>query len=152
MYLFMYEVCSSSVSFCSVVFFDTCLHKVLYLLQIRDLDYLNYVRRKHSILQVKNNDHMCMARCIMTWKAKLDGHLKYSSIRKGCKIQEEIAIDLHRQAGVRTDEPCGVEEAEKFQKCLPGYQIIIISIDNRDSIIYEGPPAGDQRIILYLGK
>ena len=43
----------------------------------------------------------CVARAIVTAKAKIDGHEQWNSIQRGRRIQEELALELHAKAGVR---------------------------------------------------
>ena len=78
---------------------------------------------KKSIIQIKNEDDLCCARAIVTAKARVDQHPKWNSIRLGKKIQQELAVRLHRQANV-PQGPCGYDELIKFAKALPEYCLI----------------------------
>jgi hypothetical protein len=72
-------------------------------------------------------------------RARLDGHPKYPSIRKGCKIQEVLAERLHEKADV-PKKRCGFEEIKKFQYFLhPEYQLIVFSSLYFDCVFFKGP-------------
>ena len=60
-----------------------------------------------------NDDNLCCARAIVTAKARLDKHTQWESIRRGRKIQKELALLLHHEANV-TPGPCGYEELTQF--------------------------------------
>ena len=48
------------------------------------------IRKKHSVIQIRNdNDDLCCARALVTAKARLDQHPKWSSIRHGGKLQKK---------------------------------------------------------------
>lgn len=80
---------------------------------------------KKSIIPIKNHDELCCARALVTAKARVDKHPSYENIRKGNRMQQVLAYDLHRQAGVPEGD-CGYEELKKFQDYLKEYRIIVV--------------------------
>jgi len=90
---------------------------------------LDVLKKKESVITIKNNDNLCCARAIVTAKARLDNHPKWDNIRRGFGKQKELALRLHRQAGVRAGV-CGYEELCKFQECLKDdYRLIVVYAD-----------------------
>ena len=112
------------------------------------VDLERHIKEKRSLIRIQNNDDMCCARALVTAKARIDGHKKWSSIRQGRKIQTDLVLSLHQEAGVPLAK-YGVEEIKRFQAVMKEYQIHVISKDHFHAIIYEGPDAGN-KIYLYL--
>ena len=79
---------------------------------------------KKSILEIKNKDNLCLARALVTVKAREDNAPQYKRILKGGEYQRYLANQLHEAAGVPKGT-CGREEIWQFQKHLykQGYQI-----------------------------
>ena len=94
-----------------------------------------------------------MARALVVARAKKENDSRYNYIRDSRKpLQREKAFDLHEAANVPLG-PCGLNEVALFQQHLTDYQIVIISGDHNNSIIY--PPqssATDEKphLTLYL--
>ena len=110
------------------------------------------LKTRNCFIPIKNRDNLCAARAIITAKARIENHPNYDSIRRGCNIQEILARNFQRQAGIDLDLPaCGPEEWKKFQSVLPNYQLVIVSRDHFNSIIYHGPTK-QQQITLYLAE
>ena len=107
-----------------------------------------FIKDKKCIIRILNNDDLCCARAIVIAKAKIDQHEKWESVRKGGKIQEILANQLHERAVVH-HEKCGIDEIKKFQDVLSGYQILVVSKHHFNGIIYSGPEA-QKKIYLYL--
>ena len=87
----------------------------------------NFPGHGSAFVTIKNQDNMCCARAIVTAKALIDNHPKYSTIRQGDHhrrtIQKRLAVDLLTKAGLK-DQKCGFPEIQKMQKVLgPLYQI-----------------------------
>ena len=62
-----------------------------------------------SVIRIHNyNDDLCCARALVVAKARLDHHQKWHSIRKGGKLQKELAVLLHQEAHVPF-RPCGYD-------------------------------------------
>ena len=107
---------------------------------------------KKSRVTIKNKDDLCCARALVTMKALVDadGNTQdrdYKNLKQGYPVQERLAKELHRLAGV-PEGPCGLLELQMFQTALPGYQIKVMSIDPPHMIIYAGPTPSDKIIRL----
>ena len=79
---------------------------------------------KKSRVTIKNKDDLCCARAIVTMKALVDADgdtqdRDYKNLKQGYPVQERLAKELHRLAGV-PEGPCGLPELQKFQTALPG--------------------------------
>ena len=111
-----------------------------------------YLKKKKSIISINNNDNLCLARALVVAVAKIENDPKYDQIRKSNRnVQLQRALELHQAANVPLG-PCGMDEVELFQKYFTKYQIIVVSGDHNDSIIYPSKPPGTdekQAINLY---
>ena len=102
-------------------------------------DYLNL---KNSVVRIKNNDDLCLARALVVGIAKVDKDPRYNQIKKSDRpVQREKALALHRAANVPLG-PCGLNEVALFQQYLSDYQIRVISGDHNNSVIYPPQPLG----------
>ncbi|XP_033127997.1 uncharacterized protein LOC117125577 isoform X2 [Anneissia japonica] len=113
----------------------------------RYVDLERFLKEKQRILRIRNKDELCCARAIVTAKAKIEQPKNWEAIRKGYKIQQKLAVDLHHVARVPLAK-FGINEIKQFQHVLPPFQIIVASLDYGNAIIYRGPPA-KQQIYLY---
>ena len=107
---------------------------------------------KKSIVTIKNDDELCCARAIVTMKAYVDANYKsrdrdYQNLIKGRPVQERLAKELHRLAGV-PEGPCGIVELEKFQAVLPHHRLKVISLTPPYQVIFDGAPFGTKIIRL----
>ena len=113
-------------------------------------DFLN---KKGSVVRIQNNDDICLARALVVARAYQENDPRYRHIRNSDRpLQREKAFELHRAAKVPLG-PCGLNEVALFQQHLTDYQIVIISGDHNNSIIYPPPvEATDQKphLTLYL--
>ena len=101
-----------------------------------DID--DYLDEKNSVVRIKNKDDLCLARALVVARAKIEKDPRYNQIRRSDKpLQREKAFDLHEAANVPLG-PCGLNEVALFQQYLTNYQIVIISGDHNNSVIY--PP------------
>ena len=101
-----------------------------------DID--DYLDEKKSVVRIKNKDDLCLARALVVARAKKDNDPRYDYIRNSRKpMQREKAFDLHEAANVPLG-PCGLNEVALFQQYLTDYQIVIVSGDHNNSVIY--PP------------
>lgn len=112
------------------------------------VDLNRLIKEKRSLIRIQNDDDICCARALITAKTRIDGHEKWENIRKGGKIQTDLAKKLHFEANVPLKR-CGIEEIKRFQAVLKDYQIHVVSKEHFNAIIYEGPVA-DKKIYLYL--
>ena len=81
------------------------------------VDTEKFLKDKRCIIQIQNKDDMCCARAIVTAKSKIDGQEQWNSIQRGCRIQEELALELHTKAGLPLHQ-CGIEDVKTFQRFL----------------------------------
>ena len=114
----------------------------------KEINMSKRLRDKRCFIRIRNQDELCMARAIVVGMAKLENDPKYDLIKQGKSVQRTRALELHRKAGVPL-QPCGIEEAKKFQTVLPHYQLVIVSAEHLNSIIYKGPTR-EKVIYLYL--
>ena len=122
------------------------------------------------MVKIKNTDELCCGRAIVTMKEYVDGdpQKQYRNLRDGRPIQERLAKQLHKEAGV-PEGPCGYEELEKFQTFLgpQGYKIIVVdyvscacifqgNVDQYTKVIYllkhENHYNGLRSIIAFLNR
>ena len=100
------------------------------------LNIREYLKKKKSIIPINNDDNFCLARALAVAVARIEKDPKYIQIRDSKRhIQLERALDLHQAANVPLG-PCGMDEVKLFQNYLTNYQIIVVSGDHNDSIIY----------------
>ena len=113
----------------------------------------DYLHEKKSVVRIKNKDDLCLARALVVAKAKKDNDPGYQQVGDSrSPLQREKAFDLHEAANVPLG-PCGLNEVALFQQYLSDYQIMIISGDHNNSVIYPPqPPATDEKphLTLYL--
>ena len=108
-----------------------------------------HLEKKRSVVRIRNDDDLCMARALVVAKAKLDDDPRDRQIRDHrWPMQTRLARELHQNAGVPLG-PCGIEQAKLFQAYLTEYQINIVSKEYNNNIIYAGPEK-DKRIYLYM--
>ena len=98
-------------------------------------------------MAIKNKDELCAARGIVTAIAKLEGFPNYRAYKNGYFVQRTMALDLHHSAGVPLT-PWGIEEMKLFQAAVPDYQLVVVSGDHFNAIIYKGPET-EKPIYLY---
>ena len=86
-----------------------------------------FKRLKGSVITSDNKDELCCARAIVTAKAGVDNHPKWSSFRRGFSIQNDEAIKLHVEANVEMGK-CGYEELTRFAltPSLSNYQLLLV--------------------------
>ena len=113
----------------------------------------DFLSEKGSVVRIRNEDDLCLARALVVARAKKDNDPRYRHIKNSDRpLQREKAFDLHEAANVPLG-PCGLNEAALFQQYLTDYQIVIISGDHNNSIIYPPPSSGtDEKphLTLYL--
>ena len=106
------------------------------------LNIRDYLKNKKSIVRINNTDDLCLARALAVSIARIEKDPKYDQIRQSNKsVQRERAFDLHEAANVPLG-PCGLNEVALFQQYLTNYQIIVVSGDHNNSIIYPPQPTG----------
>ena len=110
--------------------------------------FREFLHKKQCIIRITNADELCCARAIVTAKARLEKHSDWNSIRLGREIQRKLALQLHSQANVPHGK-CGIDEIKKFQALLQDHQIIVVSFEHMNSVIFSGPEQ-EEKICLYL--
>ena len=117
-------------------------------------DIREYLKQKNSVITINNKDAFCLARALAVAIARIEKDPLYNQIRDSRNyIQLDRALDLHQVANVPL-RPCGLNEVEQFQQYLTNYQIIVVSGDHNNAIIYPPqPPANpdpEKSIYLYF--
>jgi hypothetical protein len=116
----------------------------------------NSLTTKRSVVEIKNNDNLCMARAIAVGLGRLkkdanqmteDEYRQLRNHRK--KKQEKAALDLHARAGVPTDRPCTLNDISKFEE-VEKVQVIVLSAERGNNTIYVGHQSRDKKVFLYL--
>ena len=103
------------------------------------LNIRDYLKKK-SVILINNMDDLCLARALVASIARIEKDPRYNYIRDSRRIiQRERALDLHRVANVPLG-PCGLKEVDLFQQYLVNYQIIVVSGDQDNAIIYPPQP------------
>ena len=104
------------------------------------LNIRDYLKKKGSVITINNKDNLCLARALVTSIARIEKDPRYKSIlHSRCTVQRERAFDLHEAANVPLG-PCGLKEVDLFQQHLVNYQIIVVSGDQDNAIIYPPQP------------
>ena len=110
----------------------------------------DYLHKKGSVITIKNNDNLCLARALVVAIAKIEKARNYPYLRDVDRAQEKKARELHAAANVPLG-PCGIEEVKLFQKHLTSYEINIISGNHDNAIIYPSEHSDNVTpIYLYL--
>ena len=106
------------------------------------VDIRDYLKKKKSVIPINNKDDLCLARALVVSIARIENDPRYARItRPDSSVQRERAFDLHEAANVPLG-PCGLNEVGLFQQHLVNYQIIVVSGDHNNGIIYpREPPA-----------
>ena len=112
-----------------------------------------YLGKKKSVITINNKDDLCLARALAVSIARIEKDPQYKHITNSSRpLQRERAFDLHQTANVPLG-PCGLKEVDLFQQHLANYQIIVVSGDQNNAIIYpREPPANpnpEKSIYLY---
>ena len=104
------------------------------------LNIREHLKDKKSIISINNIDDFCLARALAVSIARIENDPQYVQIRKSNRpVQLDRALDLHQAANVPLG-PCGMNEVKLFQNYLTNYQIIVVSGDHNNSIIYPPQP------------
>ena len=104
------------------------------------LNIRDYLKKKRSVILINNKDDLCLARALAVSIARIEQDPQYGSIAKSNRpLQRERAYDLHEAANVPLG-PCGLKEVDLFQQHLVNYQIIVVSGDQGNAIIYPPHP------------
>ena len=100
----------------------------------------DYLKKKGSVITINNKDDLCLARALVVSIARIEKDPRYNHIRNSSRpLQRERAFDLHEAANVPLG-PCGLNKVDLFQQHLANYQIIVVSGDQNNAIIYPPQP------------
>ena len=103
-------------------------------------DLREYLKKKGSVICINNMDDLCLARALVVSIARIEQDPRYKYIRRSeAPAQRERAFDLHRAANVPLGR-CGLDKVDLFQHHLTQYQIIVVSGDQDNAIIYPREP------------
>ena len=104
------------------------------------LNIRDYLKKKKCVISITNKDDLCLARALTVSIARIEKHPRYNQmLDSSCTVQRERAFDLHEAANVPLG-PCGLKEVDLFQQHLVNYQIIVVSGDQDNAIIYPPRP------------
>ena len=104
------------------------------------LNIRDYLAKKSSVIPINNRDNLCLARALVVSIARIEKDPRYVLITQpGNSVQRERAFDLHEAVNVPLG-PCGLREVGLFQDYLVNYQIIVVSGDQDNAIIYPPHP------------
>ena len=91
-------------------------------------------KAKKSIIMIKNEDELCLGRCLVVACAIRDKHPKVQQIKEGRKIQTTLTHKLYEDAGIKK-EHSSLPVIQKFEEYLDCC-ISVIDSDNFNNIIY----------------
>ena len=104
------------------------------------LNIRDHLKKKKSVILINNRDDLCLARALVVSIARIEKDPRYDEIRDARRrIQRIRAYDLHQAANVPLG-PGGLDEVKLFQHYLVQYQIIVVSGDQDNAIIYPPEP------------
>ena len=110
-----------------------------------------FLGSKRSVLHIKNKDSLYLTPALVTDIAWQGHYSNWHTIRQGCTLQGVLAQNLHKKAGV-PKRFCGLPEVTKFQAVVENYQIIVLSAEHFNGIVYEGPKQQKTNLLVSLGK
>ena len=117
------------------------------------LNIRDHLKKKRTVIIINNKDDLCLARALVTSIARIEKDPRYKRLLDATStVQRERAFDLHEAANVPLG-PCGLKEVDLFQQHLVNYQIIVVSGDQVNAIIYpphpRASPNPEKSIYLY---
>ena len=118
---------------------------------IKLLSFQDMLKKKKSIITIKNRDELCCARAIVTPQALCDNDSQYPNLKRNMPIQTRLAKLLHEHANV-PEGPCGQAELEAFQAYLgPQYQLIVLE-GLKGQIVYKNEVFNSAEHVIALLK
>jgi len=113
---------------------------------------------KRSIIQVKNDDQICLARALVIGKALADNNSALQRKLSRSKpnpynlrdktLQTNAAKKLIRRVQIPI-RPYDLADVQLFQDYLTDYQIIVVGVEQLNSIIFSGPPRPKRILLLH---
>jgi len=116
------------------------------------INLANDVRTKKCITQIKNNDNLCCPRAIITaltyhTDCIFGAKRNIKDIRKGRKVQTELAEELCKMLGDYNEEGFTLEDIKNVEELL-NIQVKVVCAESFNSIIYSGEEK-ETKIYLY---
>ena len=117
----------------------------------------NNLDKKRSVIRIKNDDTMCLARAIVTAMAiqepeKWTASELHNGIKKGRALQTKLACALHAESGVDiNDWGNDFKDVQKLSEYLE-VQINILDADQFNEVVYSSTPDHPKKIYLYKDK
>jgi hypothetical protein len=115
------------------------------------------LRDKHSVVQVRNSDEICLARAIVIGKARADGDMalykKLQTHRNPTHLGDKTAQTVEAKALIAlaglAPRRFDIADLKVFQKALPGYMIIAIGAEQLNSVIFRGEEREKKIMVLH---
>ena len=117
----------------------------------------NNLDKKRSVIRIKNDDTMCLARAIVTALAiqepeKWTASQLHNGIKKGRALQTKLARDLHAESGVSVNDwGNDFSDVQKISEHLE-VQINILDAEQFNEVVYSSTPDRPKKIYLYKDK
>ena len=103
---------------------------------------------KQSIVQIRNHDHLCLARAIVVADAKQENHPKYHDIKRAASPwQTYYAKQLQNVSGFQGNGGVAITDIPLFEKAIQK-QIVVFSSTRGNKPIHVGVPQ-EKRLYLW---
>ncbi len=83
------------------------------------------LENKRSIYRIRTSDNTCVPRALVVARFYTEPQNQTNRLMQGKRLQEILARDLCHEAGVEYGKLLGVEDIDKFQSVMKGFQIFI---------------------------
>ena len=120
-------------------------------------DTIKDIRAKKSIVQIKNDDNLCLARSIAVCLARCEKEessnapeksKRYALMRNSNRsLQKDTALQYQIQAQIPTDRACTLSDIPSFERALD-IQVVVYAAHLGNKVIYQGDDK-QRRIYLY---
>ncbi|KAJ8020849.1 putative DNA polymerase [Holothuria leucospilota] len=114
-----------------------------------------FLKSKKSIIRIQNRDTMCLARALVTARARLeyengDKSVNWENIRKGLSEQTRQAKELQTEAGACTTSSNILDDVPKYQNIMTDYQILIVPMTGyrRNGFLFKGPEKSSKKLYI----
>ena len=125
----------------------------------------NSLLSKKSVILIKNNDNLCMARALIICEFKLQIKLaknelekniaekKYQKVRKQNhnSLLTKEATNLHKKVGLKISQPASLSDVNKFENIL-NRNIVILASNLCNNKLYEGCDNYEYTLFIYQIK
>jgi hypothetical protein len=100
-----------------------------------------------SIVTIRNDNFMCFARSIVVALAKIRNN-RYDTVKEYRNdLQTRRAYELHRVAGVPTDQMCTLDDIAKFENAEQ-IRVVVIGMSQMKRVIYKGNEQFNQTLFI----